>query len=120
MCVETGEGDGSSEVGILSLWHRLVVTVQMLLGEAKVNDEDLTILSVKNEIRSLHITMDKATLMYFFDRNDHFDEDLNRDFKVISLLETPPCLSQVDSEEVHDDEILLSVLNILVGVWNVL
>ena len=64
--------------------------------------------------------MDEAPLVDFFNSDDHLDQNLNRDFQVIALLETPSSLGKVDAEQVHDNEILLTVLDILVGVGHVL
>ena len=44
--IETGEGDGTAEVSILTLSNRLVIAIKMLLGQAKVDDVDLTVLTI--------------------------------------------------------------------------
>ena len=44
--IETGERDGTAEVSILTLSNRLVIAIKMLLGQAKVDDVDLTVLTI--------------------------------------------------------------------------
>ena len=46
MCVKTSERDSSAKVCVASLRHRLVLTVQVLLGKAEVHNEDLAILTI--------------------------------------------------------------------------
>ena len=92
----------------------------MLLGETEVDYEHLTVFFAEHEVRSLHIPVDETSLVDFAHRHDHFHKDLNGNLEVVSLLETASGLGQVDAEEVHDDEVLLSVLNILVRIGNVL
>lgn len=92
----------------------------MLLGETEVDYENLTVFFAEHEVRSLHISVDETSLVDFAHRHDHFHQDLNGNLEVVSLLETASGLGQVDAEEVHDDEVLLSVLNILVRIGNVL
>ena len=92
----------------------------MLLGETEVDYENLTVFLAEYEVRSLDIPVDETSLVDFAHRHDHFHEDLNGDFEVVSLLETASGLGQVDAQEVHDDKILLSILNILVRIGNVL
>jgi len=48
--VETGEGDGAAEVSILSLGHRLVLTVQVLLGQAEVHNVHLSVFTIEHEV----------------------------------------------------------------------
>lgn len=86
MRVQTGERDSAAEVGVLALGKRLVVAVQVLLGQAKVHDVHLAVLPVQHEVRRLHVSVNEALLVDLFDRNDHFDEDLYGDFEVVALL----------------------------------
>ena len=86
MGVKTGEGDCSPKVGVLSLRNRLVIGIKMLLGQAKIDDEDLAILAVEHKVGGLHISMDEAALVHLLNRDDHLNEDMDCDFEVVTLL----------------------------------
>ena len=118
--IETREADRATEVSILALWHWLVLAVEMLLGEAEVDDVDLGVLAVKHKVRSLDVTVDETTLVHLFDSDDHLDQNLDGYLQVVALLEAAACLGEVDAEEVHHDEVLLHVLDVLVRVWHML
>lgn len=118
--VQAGERDGAPEVSIFALGHRLAVCVQMLLGQAEVHDKDATILAVKHEVRGFDITVDEATFVDFFNRDDHFNEDLDGYLEVVSLFEAATRLGQIDAEQVHHDEVLLHVHDVVVRVGHVL
>lgn len=45
MCIERCEGNCASEVGFLPLRHRLLLIVQVLLSESKVDYEHLLVVS---------------------------------------------------------------------------
>jgi len=64
--------------------------------------------------------VNEASLVDLFDSNYHFNQNLNRDFEVVALLEAATRLGQVDAEQVHHDEVLLHVLDVLVRVRHVL
>ena len=64
--------------------------------------------------------MDKATFVNFFDGDDHFDQDLDGYLKVIALLKAASRLCQVNAKQIHHDEVLFIVLDILVGVRHML
>ena len=118
--VERGERDRPAEVCVLPLGHRLARGVKVLLGEAEVHDEDLSVFPVEHKIAGFDVTVDKAAFVNLFDGNDHLDEDLDRYFEVVACLEAAAGLGQVDAEQVHDDEILLAVLHVFVRIWHVL
>ena len=116
MGMQRGKRNCASEVGALPLWYRVVVAVQMLLCKTEVHYVDLCVFLVHHEVRGLHISMNKASLMDAVDCCNHLHQDLNRYLEVVSLVEAPPGFCQVDPQQVHDDEVLLSVLNILVCI----
>ena len=118
--IEAGKRDGSAEVSILTLSNWLVITIKVLFSEAEVHDINLAILTIKHEVASLDISMNEATFMYFLDGNHHFDQNLDGYLEVIALLETASCLCQVNAKQVHHDEVLFVVLNILIGVRHML
>lgn len=118
--VEARKGNCAAEVGVLPLRYGLVFAVQVLLGEAEVDDVDLAVFAVEHKVGGFDIAMDETSLVDFFDGNDHFNENLNGDFQVVALLQTATRLGQVDAEQVHDDEVLLAILNVLVRVRNML
>ena len=92
----------------------------MLLGQAKVDNVDLAVLTIQHEVASFDISMDEATFVNFLDSYDHFDQDLDGYLEVVALLETASRLCQVDAKKIHHDEVLFIVLDILVGVRHML
>ena len=119
MSMQGSEGDSPSEVSALALGHGHVVAIEMFLGQAKVHNIDLSIFFVHYKVRSLDISVNKTTLMDTVDSSDHLHENLNRYFEVVALVEAPPGLGQVDSKQIHHNEVLLGVLDVLVCICDV-
>lgn len=80
----------------------------------------MTVLTIEDEVAGFDVAMDEAPLVDLLHSDDHLNQNLNRDFQVITLLETPSGLGKVDAKQVHDDEILLTVLHIVIRVGHVL
>ena len=120
MSVETGEGDGSPKVSVLPLRDRLIIRVKMLLGQAKIDDVYSAILTIEHKVGGLHVSMDEAALVHFLDRDDHLNEDMDGDFEVVTLFQAASSLGQVDTEQVHHDEVLLAIHDVIVRIWHVL
>ena len=64
--------------------------------------------------------MDEAALMHFLNRDDHFNEDMDGDFEVVTLLQTASSLGQVDAEQVHYYEVLLAINDVIVRIRHML
>ena len=92
----------------------------MLLGKAEIYYEDLTVFLAHHEIGGFYVSVNEASLVDFSHRNDHLHQNLDSDFEVITLFKASSGFCQVDAEEVHDDEVLLSILHVFVGVGYVL
>ena len=86
MSMQGGKGDGPSEVSALTLRHGHIVAIEMLLGQAKVHNIDLSIFFVHYEVGCLDISVNKTTLMDTVDSSDHLHENLNRYFEVVALV----------------------------------
>ena len=81
----------------------------MLFGKAEIDNVNLTILPIKHKVWGFDISMDETTFVHFFDCNHHFDQNLDGNLQVVPLLQAPSGLSQIDAEQVHDDEVLLAI-----------
>lgn len=58
--------------------------------------------------------------MHLFHSDDHLDQYLDSNLQVVALLEAPTRLGEIDAEQVHHDEVLLHVLDVLVRVRHML
>lgn len=83
----------------------------MLLCKAEIHDENSAVLLAQNKVRSLDITMDEASVMYLLNGYQHLQQDVNRDFETVGLLQTSPSTRQINAQEVHHNQILLRILN---------
>lgn len=92
----------------------------MLFGQTEVDNEDFLVLLAQHEVGGLDVSVNKAALVHFLDRSEHFDQNLNGDFEVVVLLKATTSFGEVDSEQVHHDEILLRVGHEVVHVGHVL
>lgn len=72
---------GSPEVGLVALFDRVTSIVQVLLGEAKVHNEDLLVVLGQHEVRlepvrgarsyGLDVAMDETSAVHLFDGVEH-------------------------------------------------
>ena len=97
MSMQGRKGDGSSEVSALALRHGHIVAIEMLLGQTKVHNIDLSIFFVHYEIGSLDISVNKTTLMDTVDSSDHLHQDLNGHLEIVPLVQASSGFSQVDA-----------------------
>ena len=65
--VQRSKGDSSAEICTLPLWYRHVIAVQMFLGKAEIDYEDLTIFLAHYEIRGFHVSVNETSLVDFSD-----------------------------------------------------
>ena len=92
----------------------------MFLSETEIDYEHLTIFFAHYEVRGFYVSVDEAPLVDLSHRNNHFHQNLDSNLEVVALFKTASGFCQVDAEEVHNDEVLLSILYVLVGVSDVL
>ena len=64
--IEAGKRYRAPKIRIFALRDGVVVSIQVLLGQAEVHDENSAILAIQNKIGRLDITMDKTALVHFF------------------------------------------------------
>jgi hypothetical protein len=92
----------------------------MAFSKAKIHNVNTAGLAAQNEIGSLHVTVNKAPLVYFPNRSEHFREDVNSDFEAVILFEATAHLGQIDSHQVHHNQVLLRIVYKIINVWYML
>ena len=92
----------------------------MTFSQTEINNVNSARFSTQNEVAGLNISVDESPLMHLANTSEHFYQNLNSYFERVVLVETSARLGQVDSHEVHDNEVLLRVVDEVVDVRDVL
>jgi len=117
--VQGGEAHSSSEVSLLSLLHRVLLIIQMLLGQPKIDDEDLLEILAQHKVRSLNVPVYETSVMDFLYSLQHLNEQLYCNIQTIMRLQVLAHFCQVVAQQVHHDEVLFAVFHEIVDVANV-
>lgn len=64
--------------------------------------------------------MDEASFVNLPDSGEHLYQDLDSDLEAIGLVQTSAYFGQVDAHQVHDNQILLAVMDEIVNVGHML
>ena len=56
---------------------RVLVVVEVLLGESKVHDVDLFEILTQHEVRRLDVTVDESCIVHLFNCSEHLNQELH-------------------------------------------
>lgn len=119
MSVQGSKAHSSSEVSLLSLLHRVLLIIQMLLGQPKIDDEDLLEILAQHKVGSLNVPVYEASVMDFLYSLQHLNEQLHSNIQTIMGLQVLTHFGQVVAQQVHHDEVLFAVFHEIIDVANV-
>ena len=120
MGIQTRKADCASKVSSLPLLERVLALVQVLLSKPEVDDVNLAHVLTENKVGGLHISVNILFVMYFLDCLKHLYEQLNSNLKMIMRLKTLPDLGEVITQQIHDNQVLLSIFNEIESIADVL
>lgn len=92
----------------------------MSLGETKIDYVHLFVILAKHEIGSFDVSVDKPTLMNFLDSLQHFNQQLYGNLQTVIDFKYLSYFCQIRTEKVHNNQVLLTVLNKIVYATNML
>lgn len=92
----------------------------MLFGKAKIHNKNLLEILAEHKIGCLDITMNEPSIMNFLNSLQHFNQQLNCNFETVMRLKIFPDFCQVVSKQIHDNQILFTILDKIIDIAHML